>query len=140
GLGDITFAVTISMLPVGLGIALFRYRLYDLDRIINRTLVYGVLSALLGGSYFGIVLGLQSAFGSVTQGNELAVACSTLVVAALFRPLRRRVQATVDRRFYRSRVNAEEMLARYGARVRHEADLDTLLAELRAVVGHTLAP
>jgi hypothetical protein len=92
------------------------------------------------GSYAGIVLALQATFGSVTQGNELAVACSTLAVAALFRPLRRRLQTAVDRRFYRSKVSAETTLARFGARLRHEADLDTLQAELHAVVGQALAP
>jgi hypothetical protein len=140
--GTIEFVNSLAVIgvPVAIGVAVLKYRLYDIDRIVSRTLVYGVLSALLASSYFAIVLALQAAFGSVTQGNELAVACSTLVVAALFRPLRRRVQEMVDRRFYRSRVNGEETLARFAARVRNEADLETLLAELRAVVGITLAP
>jgi hypothetical protein len=137
---ELIFSFTAPLFPVAIGIAVLKYRLYDIDRIISRTLAYGVLSALLAGSYLGLVLALQAAFGSVTQGSELAVAGSTLAVAALFRPLRRRVQATVDRRFYRSRVNAEETLAHFGARLRQEADLDTLLAELRSVVGQTLAP
>lgn len=132
--------IVATAIPVATAVAVLRYRLYEIDHVISRTLVYGALTALLAGSYAGLVLALQAAFGSVTQGNELAVACSTLAVAALFRPLRRRVQETVDRRFYRSRVDAEETLARFGARLRHEADLDALLAELRAVVGQTLAP
>jgi hypothetical protein len=129
-----------ATIPVTIGIAVLRYRLYEIDVIVRRTLIYGAVSALLAACYFGIVVALQGAFGSITQGNELAVACSTLAVAALFRPLRRRVQTIVDRRFYRSKVDAEATLARFGARLRHEADLDTLLAELHAVVGQTLAP
>jgi hypothetical protein len=138
--GSSVTAVAAAIIPVATAVAVLRYRLYDFDRVVSRTLVYGALSALLAGCYAGLVLGLQAAFGSVTQGNELAVACSTLAVAALFRPLRRRVQTAVDRRFYRSKVNAEATLARFGARLRHEADLDSLRAELQAVVGQTLAP
>jgi hypothetical protein len=129
-----------ATIPVTIGIAVLRYRLYEIDVIVRRTLIYGVLSALLAGAYFGIVVALQAAFGSVTQGNELAVACSTLAVAALFRPLRTRVQGVFDRRFYRSKVNAEKTLADFGARLRHEADLETLLEEVYAVVGLTMAP
>lgn len=132
--------VVATAIPVATAVAVLRYRLYDIDQVISRTLVYGALSALLAGSYAGLVLGLQAAFGSVTQGNELAVACSTLAVAAMFRPLRRRLQTVVDRRFYRSKVNAEETLARFGSRLRHEADLETLLGDLQSVVGQTLAP
>jgi hypothetical protein len=137
---QLIFSLGSYAFPIAIAIAVLKYRLYEIDRIVSRTLGYGLLSALLAGSYFAIVLALQAAFGSVTRGNELAVAFSTLVVAALFRPLRRRVQAAVDRRFYRSRVSADEMLAQFGARLRHEADLDALLAELRAVVAQTLAP
>lgn len=140
GLGDVTFAVAISMLPVGLGIALFKYRLYDVDRVINRTIVYGASSALLAGAYVGLVIASEAVFAPVAGGSSVAVALSTLVVAGLFLPVRTRVQAFVDRRFYRSKVNAEEALARFGARLRHEADLDTLLGELQSVVGQTLAP
>jgi hypothetical protein len=137
---ELIFSFAAPAFPVAIGIAVLKYRLYDIDRIISRTLAYGALTALLAGLYAGIVLALQAAFGSVTQGNELAVACSTLAVAALFRPLRRRVQAGVDRRFYRSKVNAETTLARLGERLRHEADLDTLLVEVRSVVAEALAP
>jgi hypothetical protein len=139
-IGSFVTGLTAAIIPIGTAVAVLRYRLYDIDHVISRTLVYGALSALLAACYAGLVLGLQAAFGSVTQGNELAVACSTLAVAAMFRPLRRRVQTAVDRRFYRSKVNAEETLARFGARLRHEADLDTLLGELQSVVGQTLAP
>jgi MFS family permease len=138
--GDTLIQLGVLGIPIAIGVAVLKYRLYDIDRIISRALVYGALSALLAGGYVAIVLGLQAAFGSLTQGNELAVACSTLAVAALFRPARRRVQNVVDRRFYRSKVNAEATLARFGTRLRREADLDALLAELYAVVGQTLAP
>jgi hypothetical protein len=137
---ELIFSFAVPAFPIAIGIAVLKYRLYDIDRIISRTLVYGALTALLAGLYAGIVLALQAAFGSVTQGNELAVACSTLAVAALFRPVRRRVQRVVDRRFYRSKVDAEAMLARFGTRLRHEADLDALLVEVRSVVAEALAP
>jgi hypothetical protein len=129
-----------ATIPVTIGIAVLRYRLYEIDVIVRRTLIYGAVSALLAGCYFGIVVALQEAFGSVTQGNELAVACSTLAVAALFRPVQRRVQTVVDRRFYRSKVSAEATLARFAARLRHEADLDALLAELHGAVREAFQP
>jgi hypothetical protein len=137
---ELIFSFGACAVPVAIGIAVLKYRLYDIDRIVSRTVTYGLLSTLLAGSYLGIVLALQSAFASLTRGNELAVACSTLAVAALFRPLRRRVQSAVDRRFYRSKVDGEETLERFGERLRNEADLDSLLAELRSVVGEALAP
>ena len=140
GLGDVSFALAISALPVALGIALFKYRLYDVDRVINRTLVYGVSSALLAGAYVGLVIASQAVFAPVAGGSSVAVALSTLVVAGLFLPVRTRVQRFVDRRFYRSKVNAEDTLARFGARLRHEADLDTMLREVHAVVTEALAP
>jgi hypothetical protein len=140
GLGDVTFAVAISMLPAALGIALFKYRLYDVDRVINKTLVYGASSALLAGAYLGLVIASEAVFAPVAGGSSVAVALSTLVVAALFMPVRARVQRLVDRRFYRSRVSAEETLARFGARVRREGDLDTLLAELNGAVREALQP
>jgi hypothetical protein len=140
GLGDVTFAVAISMLPVALGIALFKYRLYDVDRVINRTLVYGASSALLGGAYVGLVIASQAVFAPVARGSSVGVALSTLVVAALFLPVRTRVQRFVDRRFYRSKVDAEATLARFGARLRHEADLEALLHEVSKTVHETLQP
>ena len=134
------FSVALIALPVSVGTAILRYRLYEIDRIINRTLVYGALTAILAGLYFGIVIGLQAAFSSFTQGNELAVAGSTLAVAALFRPARSRIQALVDRRFYRSKVDAERTLAGFSARLRQEIDLDSLDGELRGVVRETMQP
>ena len=134
------FLAGVAVFPVAIGVAVLKYRLYEIDRIINRALVYGLLSTLLAGLYFGIVIGLQAAFSSFTQGSELAVAGSTLAVAALFRPARRRIQATVDRRFYRSKVDAERTLAAFSARLRQEIDLGSLTAELEDAVGETMQP
>jgi hypothetical protein len=134
------FAVALMALPVSVGIAVLRYRLYDLDLIVRRTLVYGVLTAGLGGLYFAIVLGLQELFSSFAGGSDLAIAGSTLIVAALFRPARRRVQALVDRRFYRHKYDAERTLQAFAARLRDEVDLDALRTELTSVVAETMQP
>jgi hypothetical protein len=140
GLGDVTFAVTISMLPVALGIALFKYRLYDIDRVINRTLVYGVSSALLAGAYVGLVLASEAVFAPLARGSSVAVALSTLVVAGLFLPVRTRVQRFVDRRFYRRRYDAQRTLEDFSARLREEIDLDTLRVDLARVVDEAMRP
>jgi hypothetical protein len=140
GLGDVAFSVAISTLPLALGVALFRYRLYDIDRVINRTLVYGASTALLGGAYVGLVIASEAVFEPVAGGSSVAVAISTLVVAGLFLPVRTRVQRFVDRRFYRSKVNAEETLARFGAQLRRESDLDTILGELHGAVREATQP
>ncbi len=133
-------AFGVAALPVAAGIAIFRYRLYDLDLVVRRTLVYGALTAALTGLYFGIVIGLQAAFSGVTRGNDLAIAGSTLAVAALFRPARGRIQAFVDRRFYRRRYDAEQTLAAFSTRLRDEVDLDRLGHDLGAVVHETMRP
>jgi hypothetical protein len=134
------FPVTVLTIPMAIGIAVLRYRLYDIDLLINRTLVYGVLTAILAAAYVGAIAALQVVLQPVTQGSQLAVAASTLVVAALFQPLRARIQRVVDRRFYRSRYDAERTVARFSGRLRDELDLAALSAELIGVVGETVRP
>jgi hypothetical protein len=127
-------------IPLAIGIAVLRYRLYDIDRLINRTLVYGVLTALLVVVYAAGVFILGQLLNPVGGQSELAVATSTLAVAALFQPARRRVQAGVDRRFNRRRYDATKSVAAFSTRLRDEIDLDTLSAELLAVVDQTMEP
>jgi hypothetical protein len=135
--------VTLSFagLPIAVGIAVMRYRLYDIDLIINRALVYGSLTATLAFVYFSGVVGLQSVFRVLAgQESTLAVVASTLAIAALFGPLRRRVQALVDRRFYRRKYDAVETLAAFNARLREETDLDHLSDDLVTVARETMQP
>ena len=132
--------VAIAGIPIATGVAVIRHQLWDIDVIVRKTLVYGAVSALLAGLYFGIVIGLQAVFSGFTRGNDLAIAGSTLAVAALFRPARGRIQAFVDRRFYRRRYDADQTLAAFSARLRDEVDLDQLGADLGAVVQETLQP
>jgi hypothetical protein len=139
-LGNISYVLLLA-LPIAVGIAILRYRLYDIDRLINRTLVYGLLTALLGTVYAGAVLVLGQIFGGIgDQPPSWAVAGVTLAVAALFQPARRRIQRLVDRRFNRRRYNATRTVEAFSGRLRDEVDLDTLSAELLAVVDQTMQP
>jgi hypothetical protein len=133
--------LTFAALYVGVGMAVLRYRLYDIDRLINRTLVYGLLTTLLGLVYAALVLVLGQLFGGLGGSPpSWAVAGATLAVAALFGPARRRIQAVVDRRFNRRRYNAARTIEAFSARLRDEIDLDTLTSELLAVVDRTMEP
>jgi hypothetical protein len=136
-------AVTLSFVgvPVAVGIAILRYRLYEIDIIINRALVYGPLTAMLVLCYFGAVVFLQAAFRSLTgQESILAIVASTLVIAALFNPLKHRIQAFIDRRFYRKKYDAAKTLEGFSARLRDETDLQALHGELTRVVRETMQP
>jgi hypothetical protein len=126
----------VALLPLATGAAILRYRLYDLDRIISRTLAYGLLTVLLGGGYASVILGLGQLLG---QESSLVVAAATLAVAAAFRPARRRIQRAVDRRFNRRRYDAARTIQAFSARRRQQVDLDTLTGELLAVVEQTHA-
>ena len=129
------------LIPLSIGVAVLRSRLFDIDVIINRTLVYGALTVTLALVYVGSVVLLQGALRTLTGGeSQLAVVASTLTIAALFGPLRRRVQAFVDRRFYRRKYDATKTLAAFSARLREETDLDRLDKELVGVVKDTLQP
>jgi hypothetical protein len=140
-LGLLLALLVVPTVPVAAGIAILRYRLYDIDRLINRTLVYGLLTALLGAVYAGVVLGLGQLFGGIgTAPPSWAVAGATLAVVALFQPARRRIQQAVDRRFNRRRYNAAQTIEAFSARLRDEIDLDALSAELLAVVDRTMEP
>ena len=125
------------ILSAAIGAAVLRYRLYDLDRIISRTLAYGLLTILLGGAYAVVALGLGQLLG---RDSSLAVAGATLAVAAVFQPARRRIQAVVDRRFNRRRYNTAQTMAAFSVRLRDHTDLDTLTAEVLGVVDQTMQP
>jgi hypothetical protein len=132
--------VAFCLPPVAIGIAILRYRLYEIDRIISRTISYGVITLVLASLFVAVVLTVQAVLGPVTGSSTIAVAGSTLLVAALFAPIRRRVQGLVDRRFNRSRFDAERTIAAFAERLRNEVDLDQLRAEILATVSATVEP
>ena len=133
--------ISVASVPIAIGIAILRYRLYEIDLIINRALVYGFLTATLALTYLGSVVALQYGFRAISGGtSQLAVVASTLAIAALFAPLRRRTQAFVDRRFYRRKYDAAKTLADFSGRLRDETDLDALSDDLVGVVRETMQP
>jgi hypothetical protein len=137
------FGLSVIALPSAIGIAILRYRLYDIDFLINRTLVYGSLTAMLALVYFGGVTATQAIFETLTgqeQQSQLAIVASTLVIAALFNPLRRRIQGFIDRRFYRRKYDAAKILEAFSAKLRDETDLDALNDELVGAVRETMQP
>jgi hypothetical protein len=140
-LADVLFFVAFALVPAAIGVAILRYHLYDIDRLIYRTLVYGLLTVLLAGLYGGLVLVLGQVFGGVTGDPPgWAVAGATLAVAALFQPARRRIQQAVDRRFNRRKYDVGRTVEAFAARLRDELDLDALSAELLSVVDQTMQP
>ena len=135
--------IVLALLPVAVGIAILKYGLYHLDIIINRALVYGILTALLALVYFGGVTATQAIFRALTgqqQQPQLAVVISTLAIAALFNPLRRRIQSFIDMRFYRKKYDAAKTLEAFSAQLRNETDLNTLSEDLVGVVRETMQP
>jgi hypothetical protein len=138
------FALNIAFIPaipIAIGIAILRYRLYDIDIIINRTLVYGSLTAMLVALYFVGIVVLQRVFVFLTsEQSTLAIVASTLLIAALFNPLRRRIQSFIDRRFYRRKYDAAKTLQGFSAQLRDETDLDALSDDLVGVVRDTMQP
>ena len=146
--GPITLSLGYLPIAFGIGIALLRYRLWDIDVIINRTLVYDLLTGLLGALYVGLIIGLQApvnvltgkALTSQAADSPLAIVVSTLIIAALFLPVRRRIQSIIDRRFYRRKYDAEKALAAFSATLRNEVDLNQVHEQLLAVVNETMQP
>jgi hypothetical protein len=135
------FTVTSVLIPLSFGIAMLRYRLWDIDVLINRTLVYGSLTGMLVLVYVGLIIGLSALLrGIISQDNNVAIVISTLAIAALFQPLRHRIQAIIDRRFYRRKYDAARVVAAFSASLRNEVDLSQLSEQLIAVVQETMQP
>jgi hypothetical protein len=141
--GTVVGIVGFAFLPLATAIGILKYRLYDIDRIINRTLVYGSLTGILALVYFGGVTATQAIFQTFTNQEklpQLVIVASTLVIAALFSPLRRRIQGFIDRRFYRRKYDAAKTLEGFNARLRDETDLKTLSDDMVGVVRETMQP
>jgi hypothetical protein len=139
--GGVLFFAGFLAIPSAIGFAILRYRLYDIDMVINRTLVYGALTLTLALVYFGSIALLQGAWIALTgQRSQLAVVASTLFIAALFNPIRHRIQSLIDRRFYRRKYDAAKALEEFGASLRGEANLESLTGELMGVVEQTIQP
>ena len=136
---DLLFLLSIALIPVAMTLAVLRYRLFDIDLFIRKTLVYGLLTGLLTAVYFGSVVVLQSVFRG-EGSNSLTVAASTLLITASFAPLRRRIQTLIDRRLFRSKYNAQVVIERFGGAAQSQANLETLSADLMAVVEETIQP
>lgn len=136
----VAISLAFALLPITIGIAIQRYHLFEIDRVISRTIVYLVLSIGLAGAYLLVVVALHQLLDPFTGSSNLEVAATTLVVAALVRPLRNRIQSTVDRRFYRRHYNAGTEIDRFAARLREQTDLDALTQDIRAVIQDTMQP
>ena len=141
GVGYVLLELGVIGIPISIGIAILRYRLYEIDTLINRTLVYGALTAILAALYFSGIVVLQRVFVALTgEQSTLAVVASTLLIAALFNPLRRRIQGFIDRRFYRHKYDARKTLETFSAKLRDETDLDALSGDLVGMVRETMQP
>jgi hypothetical protein len=136
----IAFLLGFNGMAAGIGVAVFKYRLYDVGTIVNRTLVYGAMTAILASAYVGLVFGFQSLLAPFTAESDLAIAASTLAVAALFRPVRTRIQSFIDHRFYRRKFDTEKTIEAFNAHLRDEVDLGQLSSRLLTVVSHTMQP
>ena len=140
-LNNILWYVAFLLIPLSIGFSILRYRLYDIDVLINRTLVYGSLTVLLALVYFGLIFALQYLLrGIISQDNGVSIVVSTLAIAALFQPLRHRIQAIIDRRFYRRKYDAAKIVETFSATLRNEVDLNQLSEQLITVVQETMQP
>jgi hypothetical protein len=141
GIGQTLFTLLLLLFPLSIGFAILRSRLWDIDILINRTLVYGTLTVILTGVYVGLVIGLQALLrGIISHDKSVAIVISTLAIYYLFLPLRQRIQRIIDRRFYRSKYDAAKIIEAFGTTLRHEVDLDQLREQLLAAVQETLQP